>query len=49
VSAGRARVAVGHAPAWLWDFHALCNWAERGFGRVALKLIFYFSNIFNSL
>jgi hypothetical protein len=39
--AGRARVAVGHAP--------LCIWAERGFGPEALKLIFLFSDLFNSL
>jgi hypothetical protein len=40
-SVGRARVAVGHAP--------LCIWAERGFGPEALKLIFLFSDLFNSL
>jgi hypothetical protein len=39
---GRAgAVDVGHA--------LLCNWAERGFGPVAVKLVFYFSNIFKSL
>jgi hypothetical protein len=27
----------------------LCNWAERGFGPVAVELVFYFSNIFKSL
>jgi hypothetical protein len=36
VAVGRTRtVHVGHAP--------LCNWAEREFGPVALKLIFLFS------
>jgi hypothetical protein len=36
VAVGRARtVHVGHA--------SLCNWAEREFGLVALKLIFLFS------
>jgi hypothetical protein len=34
-------VDVGHA--------LLCNWAERGFGPVAVELIFYFLNIFKSL
>jgi hypothetical protein len=51
VSAGRARVAVGHARAVRVGraYTAsvgqvpLCNWAERGFGPVALKLIFLFS------
>jgi hypothetical protein len=40
-SAGRAHVAVGRAP--------LCIRAERGFGPEALKLIFLFSDLFNSL
>jgi hypothetical protein len=34
-------VDVGHA--------LLCNWAERGFGPVAVELVFYFLNIFKSL
>jgi hypothetical protein len=39
---GRAgAVDVGHA--------LLCNWVERGFGPVAVELVFYFSNIFKSL
>jgi hypothetical protein len=42
VPTGRAgTVDVGHA--------LLCNWAERGFGLVAVELIFYFLNIFKSL
>jgi hypothetical protein len=42
-STGRAHVAVGHAPAWPRAAPALCNWAERGFGPVALDLNFIFS------
>jgi hypothetical protein len=34
-------VGVGHVP--------LCKWAERGFGSVAVKLVFHFSNIFKFL
>jgi hypothetical protein len=33
-------VDVGHV--------LLCNWAERGFGPVAVELVFYFPNIFKS-
>jgi hypothetical protein len=36
MNVGRARVAVGRT-------HALCNWAERGFGPVTLELVFLFS------
>jgi hypothetical protein len=51
-SAGRARVAVGHARAVRvgradtagMGQAPLCIWAERGFGREALKLIFLFSD-----
>jgi hypothetical protein len=42
VNAGCARMAMGRAPAWPWAAHVLCIWAERGFGPVALKLIFLF-------
>jgi hypothetical protein len=42
VHTGRASaVGVGHA--------RLCNWAERGFGSVAVELVFHFPNIFNFL
>jgi hypothetical protein len=34
-------VDVGHV--------LLCNWAERGFGPVAVELVFYFLNIFKFL
>jgi hypothetical protein len=30
----------GHGP---WAAHALCIWAERGFGPVTLELVFLFS------
>jgi hypothetical protein len=57
VSVGRGRVAVGHARAVCMGradaaglgHEPLCIWAERGFGLEALKLVFYFLNIFNSL
>jgi hypothetical protein len=56
-SAGRARVAVGderavhvcRADAVGVGQVPLCIWAERGFGPEALKLIFLFSDLFNSL
>jgi hypothetical protein len=34
-------VGVDHVP--------LCNWAERGFGPVAVELVFHFLNIFKFL
>jgi hypothetical protein len=50
VAVGRARaVRVGQADAAGVGQAPLCIWAERGFGPEALKLIFYFLNIFNSL
>jgi hypothetical protein len=42
VSPGCARVAMGRAPAWPLAAPALCDWAERGFGPVALELAFIF-------
>jgi hypothetical protein len=56
-SAGRARVAVDRARAMRMGRAdsagvgqaPLCIWAERGFGPEALKLIFLFSDLFNSL
>jgi hypothetical protein len=47
--AGRARMAVGRADAVGVGQAPLCIWAERGFGLEALKLIFLFSDLFNSL
>jgi hypothetical protein len=44
MNTGHARVAVGRAPAWPWAAHALCIWAERGFGPVTLELVFLFSD-----
>jgi hypothetical protein len=42
VNTGRASaLGMGHAP--------LCNWAERGFGPVAVELVFHFLNIFKFL
>jgi hypothetical protein len=50
VATGRARaVRVGRADAAGVGQALLCIWAERGFGPETLKLIFLFSDLFNSL
>jgi hypothetical protein len=50
MAAGRARVVhVGRADAAGVGQAPLCIWVERGFGLETLKLIFLFSDLFNSL
>jgi hypothetical protein len=50
VATGRARaVRVGRADAAGVGQALLCIWAERGFGPETPKLIFLFSDLFNSL
>jgi hypothetical protein len=44
-----ARVAVGCARTMHVGHAPLCNWAERGFGPVAVELVFHFLNIFKFL
>jgi hypothetical protein len=49
-AAGRARaVRVDQADAAGVGQAPLCIWAEHGFGPETLKLIFLFSDLFNSL
>jgi hypothetical protein len=50
VAAGRTRaVRVGRTNATGVGQVPLCIWVERGFSPEALKLIFLFSDLFNSL